>query len=224
MPIQNFYVKYAYPLQVDFNWQSSKTWVSPYYVNSRFIHRSKEECGMILPYQGKKPRINGKALVSKLATVVGNVGIGEGTSVFPGCVLRGDVDRITIGRYSNLQENVVVHCGDIYDGDVLKGYVPVEIGDYVTIGHGSIVHGCRIDDICLIGAGAIVFNNARIGEGSIVGMGAVVLKDSKIPPRSVVVGIPAKPIREVDEAEYSKIKKHAIMYSDLAKSHRGTLF
>jgi carbonic anhydrase/acetyltransferase-like protein (isoleucine patch superfamily) len=179
---------------------------------------------MIVPHHGKEPQINGKALVSKLATVIGDVEIGEGTSIFPGCVLRGDVEKITIGEYSNLQDNVVVHCGDLYEGDILKGYIPVEIGDYVTIGHGAIVHGCRIGDTCLVGAGAIVFNNATIGEGSIVGMGAVVLKNSKIPPRSVVVGTPAKPIRKVDETEYSRIRKHAMIYNKLANTHRGTLF
>jgi carbonic anhydrase/acetyltransferase-like protein (isoleucine patch superfamily) len=179
---------------------------------------------LIASHQGKNPKIDGKALVSKLATVVGDVEIGEGTSIFPGCVLRGDVEKIMIGKYSNLQENVVVHCGDSYNGDILEDYIPVKIGDYVTIGHGSIIHGCQIENICLIGAGAIIFNNARIGEGSIVGMGAVVLKNTIVPPRSVLVGIPAKPISEVDETRYSKIKKHAITYSTLAKSHKGTLF
>jgi len=179
---------------------------------------------MIVPHHEKKPRINGKALISKLATVVGDVEIGEGTSVFPGCVIRGDVEKITIGEYSNLQDNVVVHCGDVYVGDILKGYIPVKIGDYVTIGHGAIVHGCCIENVCLIGAGAIVFNNATIGEGSIVGMGAVVLENSKFPPRSVVVGIPAKVVKKLDETRYSRIRKHAILYSDLARSHQGGIF
>ncbi|MBL7118744.1 gamma carbonic anhydrase family protein [Candidatus Bathyarchaeota archaeon] len=168
--------------------------------------------------------MNGKALVSKLATVVGDVEIGEGTSVFPGCVIRGDVEKITIGEYSNLQENVVVHCGDIYEGDILRGYIPVKIGDYVTIGHGAIVHGCCVENACLIGAGAIVFNNATIGEGSIVGMGAVVLENSKFPPRSVVVGIPAKVVKKLDETGYSRIRKHAILYNELARSHQGGIF
>jgi carbonic anhydrase/acetyltransferase-like protein (isoleucine patch superfamily) len=179
---------------------------------------------MIVAHHGKIPRINEKALVSKLATVIGDVEIGEGTSVFPGCVIRGDVERITIGRYSNLQDNVVVHCGDIYEGDVLKGYVPVHVGDYVTIGHGAIVHGCSIGDTCLVGAGSIVFNNAVIGEGSIVGMGAVVLNNSVVPPRSVVVGTPAKPVRRVDDAEYSQLRKHALLYNGLAKTHKGGIF
>ena len=179
---------------------------------------------MIVSYHGKKPRISGNALVSKLATVVGDVEIGDGTSVFPGCVLRGDVERIKIGRYSNLQENVIVHCGDVYEGAVLKGYIPVEVGDYVTIGHGAIVHGCHIDSTCLIGSGAIVFNNARVGEGSIVGMGAVVLENSEFPPRSVLVGTPARRIKELDETGYSRIRKHAMTYSDLAKSHKGGIF
>lgn len=186
--------------------------------------RWRAELEMIVPHHGKTPMIDGKALVSNLATVIGDVEIGEGTSIFPGCVLRGDVEKITIGRYTNLQENVVVHCGDVYVGDVLKGYLPVQIGDYVTIGHGAIVHGCNIGNTCLIGTGAIVFSNAVIGEGSIVGMGAVVLNDSNIPPRSVVVGMPAKSVRKVDETEYSQMRKHAIAYSSLAKSHQGGIF
>jgi len=179
---------------------------------------------MIVSHHGKSPQIDKRALISKEATIIGDVEIGQGTSVFPGCVIRGDVEKIRIGSFSNLQDNVVVHCGDIYEGDNLRGYIPVDIGDYVTIGHGSIIHGCHIGNICLIGAGAIVFNNAKVGEGSIVGMGAVVLEGSEFPPRTVAVGIPAKPIKKVDGVGYSKIKRHALTYRDLAESHRGGVF
>jgi len=157
----------------------------------------------ILPYKGKTPAIHEGALVSQYATVIGDVVISEGASVFPGAVIRGDVAKITIGKYSNIQDNVVIHGGDIYEGDVLKGNLPVEIGDYVTVAHGAIVHGSKIEDITLIG------------------MNATLLENTLIPRRSVVVGVPAKVIKKVDDVTYSRTKKHAIRYYELAKSHEA---
>jgi len=152
------------------------------------------------------------------------VEISEGTAVFPGAVIRGDVARITIGRYSNIQNNVVLHGGDVYEGDNLKGHLPVEIGDYVTVAHGSVVHGSKVEDVSMIGIKAIVFEGSTVREGSIVGMNAVVRDNSEIPPRSIVVGVPAKVIKKVDDIAYSRIKKHALWYHELAKSRKGTLF
>ena len=157
----------------------------------------------ILPYKGKTPAIHEGALVSQYATVIGDVVISEGASVFPGGVIRGDVAKITIGKYSNIQDNVVIHGGDIYERDVLKGNLPVEIGDYVTVAHGAIVHGSKIEDITLIG------------------MNATLLENTLIPRRSVVVGVPAKVIKKVDDVTYSRTKKHAIRYYELAKSHEA---
>jgi carbonic anhydrase/acetyltransferase-like protein (isoleucine patch superfamily) len=170
------------------------------------------------------PKIHEDALVSPLATVIGHVEISRGTSVFPGVVIRGDVARITVGKYSNIQDNAVLHGGDIYEGDNLKGHLPVEIGDYVTVGHGSVVHGSKIEDVSMIGMKAIVYGGSVVGEGSIVGMNATVLENTQIPKRSVVVGIPAKVVKTVDDVTYSRIKKHALRYHKLAKSHKGTIF
>ena len=178
----------------------------------------------IFPHRGKSPRIQEGALVSSLATVIGDVEISEGTSVFPGAVIRGDVAKITIGRYSNIQDNVVVHGGDVYEGDILKGRLPVEIGDYVTVAHGAVVHGSKIEDVSLIGIRAIVYEGSIIGEGSVVGMNATVLENTKIPKRSIVVGTPAKVIKTVDDVGYSRIRKHALRYHELAKSHKDTIF
>jgi len=178
----------------------------------------------VFSYKGKTPRIHEDALVSPLATVIGNVEISEGTSVFPGAVIRGDVAKITVGKYSNIQDNVVLHGGDIYEGDNLKGHLPIEIGDYVTVGHGAVVHGSRIEDVSMIGIRAIVYGGSVVGAGSIVGMNATVLENTRIPKRSVVVGVPAKVIKAVDDVTYSRIKKHALWYHELAKSHKGTIF
>jgi carbonic anhydrase/acetyltransferase-like protein (isoleucine patch superfamily) len=151
------------------------------------------------------PKIHEDALVSPLATVIGHVEISRGTSVFPGVVIRGDVARITVGKYSNIQDNAVLHGGDIYEGDNLKGHLPVEIGDYATVGHGSVVHGSKIEDVSMIGMKAIVYGGSVVGEGSIVGMNATVLENTQIPKRSVVVGIPAKVVKTVDDVTYSRI-------------------
>lgn len=178
----------------------------------------------VFSYGKKSPKIHKDAMVSPLAVVIGDVEISEGTSVFPGAVIRGDVAKITIGRYSNIQDNAVLHGGDIYKGDNLEGHLPVEIGDYVTVGHGSVVHGSKIEDVSLIGIKAIVYGGSTVGEGSIVGMNATVLENTKIPKRSIVVGVPAKVIKIVDDITYSRIKKHALWYHELAKSHKGNIF
>ena len=175
----------------------------------------------ILEYKGKRPKIHPEAMISPQALIVGDVEIGRGSSVFPGAVLRGDVARIRVGEYTNIQENAVLHGGDIYEGSKLVSHTPVEVGSYVTIAHGAVVHGCRVEDTVMIGVRAVVFNQAVIGEGSIVGMGAVVLEGMKVPPRSVVVGVPAKAVKRVDDVAYSMIRNHALFYHRLAKSHVG---
>lgn len=178
----------------------------------------------IFPYREKKPMIHADALISPLAIVLGDVEISEGTSIFPGAMIRGDVAKITIGRFSNIQENAVLHGGDVYDGDQLKGHLPVEIGDYVTIAHGAVIHGSRVEDVSMIGINATVFEGSVVGEGSIIGMNAAVTQNTRIPSRSVAVGVSAKVVKTVDDITYSRIKKHALWYHDLAESHRGTIF
>ena len=178
----------------------------------------------VFSYREKSPKIHKDAMVSPFATVIGDVQISRGTAIFPGTVIRGDVAKITIGEYSNVQDNVVLHGGDVYKGDDLKEHLPVEIGDFVTVAHGAVVHGSKIGDVSMIGINAVVFEGSMVGEGSIVGMSATVVKNTYIPPRSVVLGVPAKVVKKVDDVTYSRIKKHALWYHDLAKSHKGTLF
>jgi len=174
----------------------------------------------VLSYKGKSPKVHKDAIVSPLAVIIGDVEISEETAVFLGAVIRGDVAKITIGRCSNIQDNVVIHGGDVYEEDSLKGHLPVEIGEYVTVAHGSVVHGSKIGDVSMIGIRATVFDGSKVGEGSIIGLNAAVLENTKIPKRSVVAGIPAKVIKAVDDVTYSRIRKHALWYRELANSHK----
>jgi len=178
----------------------------------------------IYQYEEKYPRIHKDALVSPLAVVIGDVEISECASVFPGAVLRGDVAKIRIGKFSNIQENVVMHGGDIYKGDILESHLPVEIGDYVTIAHCAVVHGSKVENNTMVGIGAIIFEGSKVGEGSIIGMNATLTNNTEIPKRSIAVGTPAKVIKSVDDITYSMLKKHALWYYELAKSHKGTIF
>ncbi|MBS7655852.1 gamma carbonic anhydrase family protein [Candidatus Bathyarchaeota archaeon] len=178
----------------------------------------------MIPYKDETPKIHKDAIVSPLAIIIGDVEVSEGASIFPGAILRGDVAKITIGKYSNIQENVIIHGGDIYEGDELKGHLPVEIGDYVTVAHGAVIHGCKIGNIVLIGIRAIIFEGSVIGEGSIIGMNSTLLENTKVPPKSIVVGTPGKVIKTIDDLTYLRIKKHAQQYYELAKSHKGGIF
>ncbi len=172
----------------------------------------------VFSYKGKRPKLHADAMVSPLAVVIGDVEVAAETAVFPCAVIRGDIAKISIGAYSNIQDNVVIHGGDIYDGDCLKAHISVEIGDYVTVAHGAVVHGSKIEDVSMIGINAVLY------DGSIIGMHATVLENTKIPARSIVVGTPGKIIKPVDDVAYSRIRKHALWYHQLAVSHKGALF
>lgn len=176
----------------------------------------------VFSHQGKSPKIHKEAMISPLATLIGDVEIGEGSSVFPGAVLRGDLAKIIVGKYSNIQDNVVLHAGELRERDKVT-YLPVEIGNYVTVAHAAVVHGSKIGDVTLIGIGAMI-HSSIVGEGSIIGINATVLENTTIPKRSVVVGVPAKVIKTVDDETYSIIKKHALKYYNLASSHKGQIF
>jgi len=178
----------------------------------------------VFAYHGKTPTIHVEAMVSPFALVIGDVNIAEGATVFLGAVIRGDVAPIRIGRYTNIQEQVVLHGGDQYDGEALRGHIPIDVGDYVTVAHGSVVHGSTVGDVSMIGVHATLYDGSTIGAGSIVGMNAAVLANTVIPPRSIVVGVPAKIVRSVDDETYARLKAHAIWYHKLAESHKGTLF
>lgn len=174
---------------------------------------------MIHSFEGKTPRIHESVYVAKNATIIGNVHIGVHSSVWPGAVLRGDFSSITIGKYTSVQDNCVIHSeGSIFTFSYPD--YPAVIGDYCTVGHGAVLHGCTIGDRTLIGAHAVIFNNADIGEGSLIGMGCVVPDHKQIPPRSVVVGVPGRVIREVTHEEWEQSKTHAECYAQLAARYK----
>ena len=167
---------------------------------------------LILPYQGVTPRIHRSAYIAPNATIIGDVEIGPDSSVFYGCVLRGDVGAIRIGARTNLQDNTVVH---------VEVSEPCVLEDDVTIGHMAMLHGTYIESGSLIGMHATVLSRSRIGTGSIIGGGAVVLEGSQTPPRSLAAGVPAKVRREPSEEESQKFIPHAARYVQYAANQAG---
>jgi len=157
---------------------------------------------------GISPQLADGAWVADSAEVIGAVELGENASVWNGAVVRGDTERITIGRNSNVQDLSVLHA---------DFGVPLVIGDNVTIGHMVMLHGCTIGDGSLIGIGAVVLNQARIGRNCVVGAGAVVTEGKEFPDNSLIVGAPAKVIRTMDEAAVQKFSGLAGHYVDNAK-------
>ena len=157
------------------------------------------------------PRVHPSACVVPTATVIGDVTLEAESSVWYGAVLRGDINRIVIGAQTNLQDGAIVHLADAY---------PAIVGERVTVGHGAIVHACNVDDEVLIGMGAIILDGAEIGARSIIGANALVIGGMKIPPGSLVVGSPAKVIRQLDSDEQAKIKSWALKYVENAKLFR----
>ncbi len=166
----------------------------------------------ILPFDGVLPDIDPSAYVAPTATLIGRVRVAADAVVMFGAVLRADRDAIVLGPGSNLQDNVVVH------GDPGS---PALIGSGVSVGHGAVVHGCTIEDDCLIGMNATVLNGARIGAGSLVAGGAVVLEGTEVPPRSLVAGVPGKVRRGIGDEELERIRANAATYRALAQAYRG---
>lgn len=168
---------------------------------------------MSLPNFWPRPDLSAAAFVAPNATLVGDLIIHPGASIWYGAVIRGDVERIEIGAHSNVQDGAILH-GDPGEPTVLE--------DYVTIGHRAVIHSAHIETGCLIGIGAVLLNGVRIGSGSIIGAGAVVSKS--VPPRSLWIGIPAKPLRDIRDHEAADLIEHAKKYEKLALVHanRGT--
>lgn len=168
---------------------------------------------MIKEFEGIQPTLDKKTFIADGAMVIGAVIMKEFSSVWFNAVVRGDVNRIEIGRYSNVQDNSVVHVADDY---------PTMIGDFVTVGHNAVIHGCTIEDHCLIGMGAIVLNGAVIGKGSIIAAGALVRERQVIPPHSLVVGVPSKVIKSVPE-DLDSIHAQAVKYKTLWTERYGII-
>jgi len=166
---------------------------------------------MIRPYRSIFPRIHSTAFVDESAHVIGDVEIGEESSVWMNVVIRGDVNIIRIGNRTNIQDGTVVH--------VMQQTHATLIGDDVTVGHAAILHGCIIHDRCLIGMGALLLNGAEIGEDTIVAAGTLVPEGMKIPPRSLVMGRPAVRKRELTDTDVATIKSYAERYVDYRKDY-----
>lgn len=157
------------------------------------------------------PSIDAAAWVAPGAMVLGAIELGPQASVWYGCVLRGDGDRITVGARSNLQDGTIVHAD--------PGY-PAVIGADVAVGHRALLHGCTIEDRVLVGMGAIVLNGARIGSGSVIGAGSLITQGVTIPPNSLVLGCPGTVVRETTDAERDHILENTATYVELMRRHR----
>jgi carbonic anhydrase/acetyltransferase-like protein (isoleucine patch superfamily) len=168
----------------------------------------------LLPHGDAFPRVAGSAWVAPGAIVIGDVRLGEESSVWYGAVLRGDTEPIRIGARTNVQDGCVLHAD--------PGF-PVIVGEGCVVGHNAVVHGCEIGDGCLVGMGATILNGAKVGDGSIVAAGAVVPEGRKFLPRSLIVGIPAKHIGEVTDEQAADIEHGASAYVERAGAHRASL-
>lgn len=160
----------------------------------------------------KTPDTAAAAFVAPSADVMGHVILAKDSSVFYGCVLRGDINSIEIGEGTNIQDGTIVHLADEFG---------VKIGAYTTVGHGAMIHACTIGDRVLIGMRATVLDGAEIGDESIVGAGALVTKGTKVPPGSMVLGAPAKIVRPLTPEERAGLRQWAEKYVHVAKAHAG---
>ena len=160
------------------------------------------------PTYWSPPDLSQAAFVAGNATVLGHVSVSSGASIWYNAVVRGDVEKIVIGAHSNVQDGAILH-GDPGQATILE--------DFVTVGHRAVIHSAHIETGCLIGIGAVILNGVRIGTGSIIGAGAVVSKS--VPPRSLWVGVPAKPFRDVSDEQAKELIEHAQKYEQLALVH-----
>jgi carbonic anhydrase/acetyltransferase-like protein (isoleucine patch superfamily) len=157
-----------------------------------------------------KPQIAEAAFVAFNATLIGDVRLGRDSSVFYGAVLRGDIETIRIGEGTNVQDGCIIHLADDLGATV---------GAYCTVGHAAIIHACTIGDLCLVGMKAVILDGAEIGDECLIGAGALVTSRTKIPPRSLVLGSPAKVVRQLTEAEILSLRASADKYITVSRAH-----
>lgn len=165
----------------------------------------------ILEFCGMKPQIEASAYVSPRASVIGNVIIGEDSSIWESAVIRGDLEQIEIGRCCAVEDNVTIHA---------KPNRPVKIGNHVLIGHNAMVHSAIIEDLVLVGISSVVLDQAVIGQGTIIGAGAVVPQRVKIPKRSLVLGVPGKIIKTLPESTLEDTLQRSKIYYQLSRTYR----
>src|SRR5438105_701426 len=170
---------------------------------------------MIRSYQGKRPQVPDSAYVDESAHLIGDVTLGENSSIWMNAVLRGDVHSIRIGANSNVQDCSVLHG--------MLGKYPVIIGDWVTIGHSVTLHGCVVEDVCLIGMGSVILNNARIGAGSIIAAGTVIPENTVVPPRTLWMGVPGKQRKELNDLDQEGILRYARNYLGYKEQYKKEL-
>ena len=168
---------------------------------------------MIRSYRGRTPQVPASAYIDPDAVIIGDVTIGELSSVWPGVVIRGDVNWIRIGARTNIQDGSVLH--------VMKDTHPLVLGDAVTIGHGVILHGCTIESSVLIGMGSILLNGAKIGGGSIVAAGTLVPEGAVVPPGSLFMGHPGKLRRALTPEDQASIEAYAARYIEYSETYKA---
>lgn len=168
----------------------------------------------IQKFENIKPKIDPTAIIFKNATIIGDVEIRAWSSVWPNAVIRGDLLPIRIGEYTNIQDNVVIHAP--------SRFASVKIGNNVSIGHSAVLHGCEISDNCLIGIHAVVLDKTKIGRWVMVGAGAVVPPNAVIPPKSLVLGVPGKVVRQLNDDDLEYIENNAKIYLETAKAYNRT--
>lgn len=166
---------------------------------------------MIRPYGGISPRVDPSAFVEATAVLVGDVEIGADSSVWFYAVVRGDVHPVRIGARTNLQDGVIVH--------VTAGTHPTHVGDGVTVGHAAVLHGCRVGNHALVGMRSVVLDGAEVGEESLVGAGSVVAPGTRVPPRTLVLGSPARTVRPLTSDEVAKLRASADNYVHYASAY-----
>ncbi len=166
---------------------------------------------MIRELKGKKPQIHPTAYIDSTAEIIGEVTIGENSSIWPGTVLRGDMHYIKIGKNVSVQDNAVIHGTEMLN--------PAIVGDNVSIGHSAIVHGCKVGSNCIIGMGSMILDGAEVGDWCIIGAGAVVTEGTRIPSGSIVMGVPAKVVKNVDEKHKERITKNWQNYIKLKNEY-----
>ena len=167
--------------------------------------------GIILEYVGKRPQIGAAVFIADTARVIGDVTIGEQSSIWFGSVLRGDINRVLVGHHTNIQDNSVCHVADEN---------ACVVGHYVTVGHRTVLHGCTVGDEVLIRMGAVLMNDVVVGEQSIIGAAALLTEGLVVPPGSLVYGTPAKVVSVLGQTERAKIKGWAEKYCRVAANYR----
>jgi carbonic anhydrase/acetyltransferase-like protein (isoleucine patch superfamily) len=166
---------------------------------------------LLRSYRGRSPQIAPSAYIDPAAVVIGDVTIGEDSSVWPCTVIRGDVHYIRIGARTNIQDGSVLH--------VMKDEFPLILGDDVTVGHGVVLHGCTVESRCLIGMGSIILNGAKIGAGSIIAAGTLIPEGMVVPPGSLVIGHPGKVRRALSPADLASIDQYAARYVEYKNTY-----